>query len=139
MEAPVFADKSKPPSDADLATALGRAKAHWDRLLADADKLSAGAPAEWKYYSGKAGWTLVLRGRSRNLLYLRPLDKRIAVSLAFSDEALAAAEQADLPEPLVQSIRESPKYPEGRAVRLEVAAARDVKTVGKLLQIKLAN
>ena len=36
-------------------------------------------------------------------------------------------------------VRQSPKYPEGRAVRVEVKTAADVKIAKKLLAIKMAN
>jgi hypothetical protein len=51
----------------------------------------------------------------------------------------AAAEQSDLPAEVVSPIRQSPKYPEGRAVRLAVTTAPHVTLAQKLLAIKMAN
>ena len=139
MEVPVFADKSHPPSDTDLVDVLGRAKHHWDSLVAHIEKFAPDASAEWKYYTAKYGWTFVVRDKRRNLLYLKPLAKRISVSLAFGESAVEAAEQSDLPERITKPIRESTKLPEGRAVRLEVTSAPDVAIAKKLLAIKMAN
>jgi hypothetical protein len=139
MDEPLFADKSHRPTDADLAKVLGPAKRPWDSFMAHVQEVNAGGTAEWKHYAGKSGWTFVVRDKRRNLAYVKPLAKRFLVSFAFSDEAVAAAEQSDLPEKVVKPIRESPKYPEGRAVRVEVSSAAAAAIARKLLGIKLAN
>ena len=139
MEEPVLADKSHEPTDADLARVLGRVKSHWDKLVAHVRAVNAGGTAEWKFYSAKYGWTFVVREKRRNLLYMKPAEKRFTASFAFGDKAVDAAEQSDLPEHIVKPIRQSPKYPEGRAVRVEVTSATDVTIAKKLLAIKMAN
>ncbi len=139
MDEPLFRDKSHPPSDDDLAAVLGSAKRHWDRLVAHIREMDANGTAEWKHYAGKSGWTFVVRDKRRNLLYLKPLEKRFLASFAFNDQAVDAAEQSDLPERIVKPIRQSPKYPEGRAVRLEVSSAADATIAIKLLAIKMAS
>jgi len=49
-----------------------------------------------------------------------------------------AAEQSDLPTDVIEMIRQAPKYPEGRAVCVEVKSARDLKVAKALLDIKLS-
>ncbi len=139
MEEPVFSDESRRPSDSDLARVLGPAKRHWDSLVVHIQEVNQGGTAEWKHYAGKSGWTYVVRDKRRNLLYLKPSAKRFTVSFAFGDKAVQAAEQSDLPDRVVKPIRESPKYPEGRAVRIEVTSATDVAIAWKLLAMKMAN
>ncbi len=118
---------------------LGRAKRHWDNLTAHALEADPAAKQEWKFYSARSGWTFVLRGKRRNLFYLIPSAKRFAVSFVFGEKAVKAAEQSDLPRHVIEMIKESPQYPEGRAVRLEVRTAADVKIARQLLAVKLAN
>ncbi len=139
MDEPIFADKQRPPTDPELATVLGRAKTHWNRLLTAVEDVSPGAPIEWKYYSAKSGWSLVVRGKSRNLLYVSPRKGSFLVSFAFGDKAIEAAAEADLPAELLASIRAAPKYPEGRPVRVQVRTAADALLARKLLAIKAAN
>ena len=139
MDEPLFADKSHRPTDADLAKVLGPAKRQWDNFTSHVQEVNASGTAEWRHYAGKTGWTLVVRDKRRNLAYVKPLAKRFLVSFAFSDAAVTAAEQSDLPEKIVQPIRQSPKYPEGRAVRVEVASAADAAIARRLLDIKLAS
>jgi hypothetical protein len=139
MEEPIFADKHHRPDEADLARVLGPAKRHWDALVAHIRKAIPEATAEWKHYAGKSGWTFVVRDKRRNLLYMKAAAKRFGVSLAFNDKAVQAAEESDLPAHVVAPIRQSPKYPEGRAVRIEVASAADLAIAKKLLAIKTAS
>ncbi|MEW6251345.1 MAG: DUF3788 family protein [Planctomycetota bacterium] len=138
MDQPLFPDKSQAPDDAVLTKALGRARRAWDSLVEHAQALQPSATPEWKYYSSKAGWTFVVRGPRHNLLYLSPQRGRFKLSLTYGERAVAAAEHADLPPETLQLVRESPKYPEGRAIRMEVVSAADAAIARKLLDIKLA-
>ena len=72
------------------------------------------------------------------MLYMRPTAKhRFAVSFIFGKKAVQAAEESDLPDHVVEMIRQAPQYPEGRAVRIEVTTAADVKIAKQLLAIKM--
>ena len=69
---PQFPDKSHAPDDADLASALGRSKRHWDSFAAHAMEANPDAKPEWSFYSPKAGWFFLLRGKRRNVVYMTP-------------------------------------------------------------------
>lgn len=137
MDEPMLPDKSKPPDDADLIRVLGPAKRHWDDFTAHAQAVCPAASPEWKFYNKKSGWIFLLRGKKRNVVYLRPMDKCFKVCFSFSEDAVRAAESSGLPADLVDSIRQSPKYPEGRAARIDVKIAAQVKLAKKLLKIKI--
>ena len=136
----LFPDKAKRPDDAGLETVLGRAKKPWDAVIGYATTVSPDAKPEWKHYGKSSGWVFLLRGKKRVLLYMRPLKKKFAISLAFNDAAVDAARgRDDLPAELVKSIVESPKYPEGRMARMEAKTAKDAAVVKKLVDIKLGS
>ena len=140
MDEPVFPDKSHLPTDADLARVLGRTKRHWDNLKAHALEANPTATPEWKFYSKKSGWTFLLRGKRRNVLYLQPIGKRrFTAGFMFGKKAVQAAEQSDLPDHVIEMIRQAPQYPEGRAIRVEVTTAADVKITKMLLAIRRDN
>lgn len=128
--------KTPKPTDATLAQQLGRAKSAWDKLIAQVQQSPNVATADWKHYS--TGWIFVVRDKRRNLAYLRPDQKRFTASFAFNDTAVRAAELADLPADLVESIRSSPKYPEGRAARIEVSTQKHAAIAMALFDIKCA-
>jgi hypothetical protein len=139
VESPKFADKSRPPSAADLTAVLGRAKQHWDNLVAQAQRSDPKVHTEWKYYSSKSGWSCVLRDKRHNVLYLIPSEKRFTASFAIGERALEAARQSGLPDEIVQLIEQAPKYPEGRAVRVEVKSAANAAIASTLLDLKMGN
>jgi hypothetical protein len=132
MPANAFIGSKQPPTDEELAAALGAAKAHWNRLLAD-----LALTPEWNSYSPKAGWALRLKREKRNIVYLSPCRECFLASFALGDRAVAAAREAKLPKPVVKLIDEAKRYAEGTAVRIEVIGAKDLAVVRKLVGIKL--
>jgi hypothetical protein len=134
-----FIDKPKKPTAAELTAALGPAKALWDQLLtglADERNLTV---QEWNSYSRKAGWSLRLKLKDRNILYLTPCRGSFFVSFALGDKAVEAARQSGLPPSVIKTINEAKRYAEGTGVRLEMKKPKDVETMKQLAAIKLAH
>jgi hypothetical protein len=134
-----FIDKPKKPTAAELTAALGPAKALWDQLLAGlADEYNL-TVQEWNSYSRKAGWSLRLKRKERNILYLSPCERCFFVSFALGDKAVEAARQSGLPPGVIKTINESRRYAEGTGVRIEMKKPKDVEIAKKLAAIKLAH
>ncbi|MGA2062674.1 MAG: DUF3788 domain-containing protein [Thermoguttaceae bacterium] len=134
-----FIDKTKKPTDDELTAALGPAKAIWDQLLAElADEYNI-VDQEWNSYSHKAGWSLRLKHRKRNLVYIIPCQGCFFVSFALGDKAVQAARQSELPKRVIKIINESKRYAEGTGVRFEVKGPKDIDIVKKLTAIKMDN
>ena len=134
-----FLGKPKPPATAELTVALGPAKSLWNQLLSDlADEYNL-TVQEWNSYSRKAGWSLRLKHKDRNILYLSPCEGCFFVSFALGDKAMAAARQSSLPQSVIKIINDAKRYAEGTAVRVEIKQAKDIGTVTKLAGIKLAH
>jgi hypothetical protein len=134
-----FIGQPKPPTDAELAVALGDAKALWDKLLEDLAGRLKLTVQEWNSYSSKAGWSLRLKFKDRNIVYLAPCKECFFASFALGDKAVAAARAIGLPPNVLKIINEAKRYAEGTAVRLEIKQAKDIEAVTKLAGIKLAN
>jgi hypothetical protein len=60
-------------------------------------------------------------------------------SLALGEKAAAAARAARLPAALLHRIENAPRFPEGRAVRLEVRSSRDLPGIAKIAAIRMAS
>lgn len=134
-----FIGKSQKPTDAELAAVLGDAKELWDKLLgelADEHKLTV---REWNSYSPKAGWSMRLKLKGRNILYLGPCKGAFRVAFVFGDKAVAAACQSSLPQSVIKIINEAKRYAEGTALRIEIKQAKDIEIVKQLAVIKLAH
>ena len=139
MLANAFADKSKKPTDAELTAALGPAMALWDQLLAGLAERCSIDVQEWNSYSRKAGWSLRLQHKKRNIVYLSPCRGCFRASFALGDKAVQAARESGLPASVIRIIDQAKRYAEGTAVRIEVKAAKDIAVVEKLAVVKLAN
>jgi len=134
-----FIGKTSQPTNAELEAALGPVKALWDQLLASLAREHKLTVQEWNSYSPKAGWSLRLKSKDRNILYLSPCRGSFRTAFALGDKAVAAACASDLPQIVIKTISGAKRYAEGTAVRLEVKKEKDLETVTKLAGIKLAN
>ena len=139
MSPNAFINRPKPPTGAELAAALGPAKAVWDQLLADLAQECGANVQEWNSYSPKAGWSLRVKRKKRTIVWLAPCLGCFRVAFIFGDKAMQALRQCKWPKRVIKVMDEAPKYPEGTGIRLEVKSSRDIGTLKKLAAIKLAN
>lgn len=139
MSANAFINTPAPPTEAEVAAALGPAKAAWDQLLTDlAQELDVNVH-EWKCHSLKWGWSLRVKRKARTIVWLSPSESCFTVLFILGDKAVRAARQSKLPQRIVEALDAAPRYPEGTGVRLQVSSSRTVGTLKKLAAIKLAN
>lgn len=139
MEPPnAFIGKASQPTDAETAAALGPAAEVWKQLV-DWFAERGVTDQEWKFYSAKAGWALLLKLKKRTIVYLAPCDGCFRASFVLGDRAVAAARQSDLPKATLSLIDEAPRYAEGTGIRLIVKETKDLAVIQKLARIKLAN
>jgi hypothetical protein len=134
-----FIGKATKPTAQELTDALGPANAHWDQRLAELVRDCNLVTHEWNSYSPKAGWSLRLKGKERNILYLSPCRGAFTVSFALGDKAVQAARSSRLPARVIQIIDTSKRYAEGTGVRIDVKGPQDIPAVKKLVAIKLEN
>ena len=133
-----FINKPK-PTEADLAAALGPAKAVWDQLLSDLARDCEANVQEWNSYSPKAGWSLRVKRKARTIVWLAPCLGCFRVAFIFGDKAMQAARQGKWPQRIIKVMDEAPKYPEGTGVRITLKTPKDLVAVKTLAAIKLAN
>jgi hypothetical protein len=77
--------------------------------------------------------------KKRNLFFLAPCENYFRIAFVFGDRAVRAIEQSDLPADMVLELKNSKRYPEGRALRIEVTKQGQVKDIIKLAGIKVNN
>jgi hypothetical protein len=128
------------PSDDELAVALGSSTKLWNEFIqwmADEEGVAA---QEWKGICvNKYGWSLRLKQKSRNVVYLGPGEGCFMVSFVLSDKALKVAKQTHLPKAVADTLAAAPHCPEGNGVRLVVHRASDLPAIRKIAAIKLAS
>ena len=133
-----FGDRARPPSEADLKTALGPTYASWKAVQELVREAAPAATAEWGYASASTGWGLRLKLGKRVLLYVTPCLRHFLVSTALGEKAVALAQERRLPAKFLALLDQAPRYAEGRGIRLQVTTAADIRTVARIVELKLA-
>ena len=128
-----FIGRASKPNHAALAHALHGVVALWDALVAGLET-EFGLKQEWNSFSTKYGWSLRLKKKDRNVVYLAPYDGEFAVMLILGAKALAAAKK-ELPDEVFAG---AIKYPEGTAIRVPMRSQADFAIVRRLVAAKLA-
>jgi hypothetical protein len=134
----LFDDKSKQPTDADLARALKSSFVFWNELK---ERVAARFPPltfEWGFTNKTTGWGLRLKHKDRIILYMKPGDGYFLVSFVLGEKAVKAAHEAKVPSSVLTTIDSAKKYAEGRGVRFKVTSARDVRNMERLAVIKMS-
>jgi hypothetical protein len=135
-----FMGKTEQPSAEELAGVLGPSEKLWTELIDWMTTELGITSQEWKgVYPKKYGWTLRLKIKARNIVYLGPSTGCFQVAFVLGDRALEAAKAAHLPAGVMQAIAKAPRYPEGTGLRLVVKSTRDLPAIRKLAEIKVAN
>jgi hypothetical protein len=130
-------DPARSPSELDLRRCLGTSADPWDDLVRRVGSAYLPSTAQWKFGGAKFGWSLRLKKADRIILYLIPREGFFLAGIVLGSAAVAAAQEADLPAPVVQSIAEARRYAEGTGLRLAINNAKDVDALMKLCELKM--
>ena len=134
-----FIGRTEPPSERDLAAALGPAKPLWDAIVVDMARELGLTEREWKSYGVKYGWAFRLKKGKRNIVHLGPCQGAFAVLFILGDRAVDAARAGKLGARATKLFDQAPRYPEGTGIRFEVRSSKDIPLIQKLARIKLEN
>ncbi|HVT99181.1 MAG TPA: DUF3788 family protein, partial [Acidobacteriaceae bacterium] len=91
-----FIGKPGKPSEKDVTAALGASAPVWSEFVHWAEERGA-ATQEWKSYNVKHGWSLRLKRKDRNIVYLAPCSGCFQVSFILGEKAMDAVRHASFP------------------------------------------
>jgi hypothetical protein len=135
-----FRGNANQPNEVELLAALGQSAKLWDEFIQWMADEEGVAEQEWKGICvNKYGWSLRLKQKSRNIVYLGPGKGCFMVAFVLSDKALQAAREAHLPKAVAEAVAAAPRYPEGNGLRLIVQRAAELPAIRKIAAIKLAS
>lgn len=135
-----FIGKADTPTHADVAEVLGPKVKLWDELIEWMNQKAGVSEQEWKgVVVKKYGWSLRLKKKGRNIVYLSPGKDCFMTSFVLSDKALEEAKQTRLPKAVQDALAAAPRYPEGNGVQLTVRAEANLAAIRKIASIKVAN
>ena len=136
MATSIFADKAILPTDEMVNEVLKNNQALWDQLQAHLLQNYSDIEKQWKYYSNKAGWTLVVKKKKRTLFYFLPCLAYFKILFVFGEKAVAVAQHSTLPQPLIDDILAATAHMEGRSFFVDVKQEEDLSSVKTLLKVK---
>jgi hypothetical protein len=139
MSLSVFGEKALVPNDDLLAEVLDSSKVLWDRIAGSIRDTCSEVSSEWKFYSKKAGWSLVIKSKTRTLVYMIPQKGFFKVNFVFGEKAVTSAQDIGLPAAVLALISEAKPYVEGRSFMFDVRRPEDADTALNLIEIKKAN
>jgi len=134
-----FIGCAAPPADDELTTALGPCRSLWDRILADLGSEFHLSEVEWNSYSPKAGWSVRIKQKKRNILYLIPCKGSFRVAFILGGKAVQASREEKTPARVKKLIDTGIQYPEGLGIRFDVTSDRDLAAVRTLTALKMAH
>ncbi len=137
MSENAFNDKSVVPDGSKVLKALGRTGKLWLEIRRHVQEKYAPAIEEWKYYGPKSGWTMKLISKQRNLFFFTASEGGFRLAFVFGDKAVEQIEKSDLPKNIIDEVRNTTKYVEGRGLLLEVKDEKTVAAVKTLIKIKV--
>lgn len=135
-----FLGRVEKPTSAEVAKVLGPTETLWANLIHWVAEELGAKEQEWKgIYVHKYGWSLRLKKKGRNILYLGPSEGCFRVSFVLGEKAMEKVRAEHFPAAVAKVIAEAPKYPEGTGIVLAVHDAKDLPPIQKLAKIKVEN
>ena len=135
-----FIGKTNEPRRAEVEEALGAKVKIWDEFIEWMSEKEGVSEQEWKgVVVKKYGWSLRLKKKGRNIIYLSPGKDCFMASFVLSDKALGEAKHAHLPKGVQDALEIAPRYPEGNGLRLLVRRESDLSAIRKIVTIKIAS
>jgi len=128
---------AKPPTEAELKTALGAACVLWSEIIRAVESIVSPIKIKWKPSKSEFGRICLLQHKKRTLLYLTPEREKVRVAIVLGERAYGLALAGSLPAAIKKMFSEAKPYAEGRGIRFSVGSTGEVATIKKLVEIKI--
>jgi len=136
MAMSIFDDKATIPNDEMVDTVIANSAGLWNKLKSHVLANYQGTNQEWKFYSKKAGWSLIFKQNKRTLFYFVPCDGYFMIALVLGEKAEKVVEQSSIPEHIKKIIASATFYVEGKSFFVDVKDEKDLEPIFTLLKIK---
>jgi hypothetical protein len=127
------------PTAQEIGSVLGSAADAWNQFIDWLAKEHGVVDREWRSFSPKYGWTLLLKLKKRTIVHLGPCVGAFHAVFILGDRAVAAAKGSRLPKTILKPLEEARRYTEGTGVRFTVRKPAELAGIRRLAEIKLAN
>ncbi len=140
MALSIFTEKLEKPEKANITEVLGSTEMFWNGIIKYIIENYPGTvDNEWKFYSKKSGWNLLIKHQNRTILYMFPNKDYFSVLFVLGEKAVLRAFESSLPPYIIEKVESAKPYAEGRSFNFEVRNEQDMEFVKILINIKMNN
>ena len=136
MATSIFDNKEIVPNDEDLEDILKSSLDVYNKLISFLKNEYGLLTTEWKFYSKKAGWTLRISNKKRNLVFFSPNEDYFLVTVNMGVKVSKIALDSDISDNTKDLIRQAKVYAEGISILIEVRNDKDLEDIKTILNVR---
>jgi len=136
MATSIFDNKEIVPNDEDLEDVLKSSLNIWNNLISYLGDEYGSLNKEWKFYSKKAGWSLRVSDKKRNLLFLIPNNDYFIATVNMGVKVSKIVLDLDISDNTKNLIKQAKKYREGISILINVTNEEDLKDIKTILNVR---
>jgi len=136
MATSIFDNKEIVPNDEDLEDILKSSLDVYNKLISFLKNEYGLLTTEWKFYSKKAGWTLRISNKKRNLVFFSPNEDYFLVTVNMGVKVSKIALDSDISDNTKDLIKQAKVYAEGISILIEVRNDEDLKDIKTILNVR---
>jgi len=137
MTTPVLTDPKQFPSDAIVASHLGRRRALWDSLFSFIHAEHPDCVATWRYYNDGKSWLLNVSRKKKTVFWLSLAGNSFRITSYFTDKARDAIRASALADGLKEQFLGRAPVGKLRAITITFKSKRDVEDAKILVALKI--
>ena len=138
MTTPVLTDPKQFPSDAIVASHLGRRRALWDSLFSFIRAEHPDCVATWRYYNDGKSWLLNVSRKKKTVFWLSLAGNSFRITAYFTDKARDAIRASALADELKEQFLGGRQTGKLRGITITFRSKRDVEDAKVLVALKIA-
>jgi len=128
-------DRCRPPTQPELAAALGAAASRWADITAWV-VTTYGVSGEWDFSGKESGWAVRFRRSGRSLLSLFPRPGSVRALVVVGPAIYEEARTLGLAPATADALRDAQTYPDGRWLYVTADSEAVVADIRKLVALK---
>lgn len=137
MALSIFADKDKHPDDIVLKESLGDAYPVWRAIVEHLYQHYNDVSEEWSYSGKNYGWSLRVKLKKRNIIYLIPLSGFFKFAFVFGKKGVEEVKNSVVCSKIKNELSNARTYAEGTGFRMDVTDGTLLKDIKLLIGIKI--
>ncbi len=138
MEPLALTDPKQFPSDAVIASHLGKSRPHWEALFAFIHAERPDLVEQWRFYNDGKAWLMNVSRKKKTVFWLGVFEGGFRITAYFTDKAIDAIQSSPLSPELKEQFATGRSSGKLRAITVTFRKKRDVEDAKVLMALKAA-